>query len=93
MNCRSILYSEHAIKQMFAREIATEDVEMTLAEGEIIVEYPNDKPYPSLLILYFVNEMPIHVVVAKETKGDCIVVTAYRPDIELWDTDFRTKKK
>ena len=55
---------------MFAREINTEDAELVLAFGETITDYPNEKPYPSLLLLHFVYQKPIHVVIAKETQGD-----------------------
>ncbi|SFH16760.1 protein of unknown function [Algoriphagus hitonicola] len=78
---------------MFKRDISTQMVETILETGEIIKSYPEDKPYPSFLILGFTNEKPIHLVVAKNSKTlDCVIVTAYIPDLGLWEEDFKEKK-
>ena len=62
--------------------------------GEIIAEYPDDQPFPSYLLLYFEQGKPLHVVVGKDERdGACYVVTAYEPDIKLWNDDFRTRRK
>ncbi|RLD70836.1 MAG: hypothetical protein DRJ10_19975 [Bacteroidetes bacterium] len=67
-----------------------ESIETTIKSGEIINEYPNDKPYPSFLILGLVDKKPIHVVTAYYRKT-CIVITAYWPDETQWENDFKTK--
>jgi len=33
-------------------------------QGEEVAAYPDDRPYPSYLVLYYINQRPIHVVVA-----------------------------
>ena len=68
-------------------------LEETVLHGEVIQEYKDDKPFPSKLILNFIGRRPIHIVVAqnKETK-ECIVVTCYKPDINIWTNDFKTKR-
>jgi hypothetical protein len=77
---------------MFEREIPPEDVLEAVQNGEIIKEYPDDRPYPSFLILSFVNNRPLHVVVARNTNDDfCFVVTIYEPDKSMWSKDFKTK--
>jgi hypothetical protein len=77
---------------MFEREISPEDVLEAVRNGEIIKEYPDDRPYPSFLILSFVNNRPLHVVVARNTNDDfCFVVTIYEPDKSMWSKDFKTK--
>ena len=93
MNYDQIIFSGHAVRQMFTREIATNDVIEVVNNGQIIVDYPDDKPYMSYLILGFVNDKPIHVVFAfdKESRTG-IVVTAYIPDKRLWTEDFRTRR-
>lgn len=93
MTCEKITYRLHAIEQMFAREITQEEVESVIAQGEIIVTYPMDKPYPSVLRLGFVGERPIHIVVAQDGLGECYVVTAYEPSVFIWNADFKSKKK
>ncbi|MDZ7720010.1 MAG: DUF4258 domain-containing protein [Balneolaceae bacterium] len=64
MKCKEIIYSEHAITQMFARTIKKPDVEIVIDTGEEIETYPDDRPLPSKLLLGFVGERPIHIVVA-----------------------------
>jgi len=93
MNCSSYAYSNHAISQMFKRGISVDEVEEGIKKGNKIKEYHDDKPYPSCLILYFMNERPIHIIVSQEiNSGICFVITAYIPDQVLWDVDFKNKK-
>lgn len=92
MDCKKIMIGEHSFRRMFERQITPEDVLNVVRTGEIIKEYPEDKPYPSFLILKFVNNKPIHIVVAKnEESGICFVVTVYEPDSSLWSKNFKTK--
>lgn len=78
---------------MFARKIQITDVESVLETGQVLKEYPDDKPYPSKLILGFVDDLPIHLVVAEDIEnGTMIIVTAYRPDAELWCPDFTQRR-
>ncbi len=93
MECIRITYKLHAIEQMFARTITQKAVEMVVRLGETITTYPTDKPYPSILRLGFVDDRPIHIVVAQDELGECYVVTAYEPNVFLWNPDFKTKKK
>jgi hypothetical protein len=57
-----LLYSNHAVKQMFSRNITTDEVEYVLQNGEPIMDYPDDKPYPSKLLLAFCNKRALHIV-------------------------------
>ena len=69
--CSELIYSDHAINQMFSRDISTEDVEATIKFGEIINNYVNDKPLPSCLILGHVSNRPLHLVLAiDETESN-----------------------
>jgi len=51
MNCKTLKYSELAIVQMFRRNITTFEVKQVIESGQIIKMYPEDRPYPSWLIL------------------------------------------
>ena len=93
MNCRKVSYKLHAVEQMFKRSITQTEVEAVIEQGKTIANYPDDKPYPSMLRLAFVDERPIHIVVAQDETGECFVVTAYEPSIFLWEPDFKTKKR
>lgn len=92
-SCEKIVFSKHSVQQMFARLINKDDVISSLSDGEIIIEYKNEEPFPCYLILHFVNGRPIHIVVAVDDKNKkCIIVTAYIPDRNIWKDDFRLKR-
>ena len=90
---RKVIFSRHAISQMFDREISVDDIEKAIADGETIESYPDDKPYASRLILHKRADRPIHAVVAENIQAqEIIVVTAYEPSKTLWDAEFRKRK-
>jgi len=94
MDCSHVLYSRHAIERMFQRAIPPEEVVAVLQAGEIIASYPEDTPYPSLLLLGTAQDHPVHIVAARDpATGRCYVVTVYRPDSQLWGTDFKTRRQ
>lgn len=93
MNCVKTTFSGHAIRRMFARGITTSEVLSALQQGEIIMSYPDDQPFPSDLVLWFNDTKPLHVVIA-ENKADnlCYVITAYIPSSKLWEPDFKKRR-
>ena len=90
----SLVFSGHALSQMFARTITTDDIRAVIDEGEVIASYPDDKPYPSELLLGFAGGRALHVVLAYN-KGmrTGYVVTAYVPEAKLWSQDHKTRRK
>ena len=77
---------------MLERGISDTDVEAVITGGETIKEYPEDKPYPSILLFKMIGIVPVHVVMSKNEMGACIVITVYVPDTDIWEADFKTKK-
>lgn len=78
---------------MFERRIGRGEVVAVLASGEVIAEYPDDLPYPSVLLLASVGSRALHIVVGEDiTTGTCYIVTVYLPDPKLWNPDFRTRR-
>lgn len=78
---------------MLERGIATATVTEVLLSGEFIEDYPEGTPYPSGLFLGFREEEPFHVVAALDGKsGYCFVVTAYRPGLEHFEADYKTRR-
>lgn len=93
MNCKTNKYAEHAVVQMFKRNISTFEVEYAIDSGQIIRNYPDDKPYPSCLVIGYLKEKITHVVIAfNSNKEECIIITAYVPDPEIWNKDLKSKK-
>jgi hypothetical protein len=88
-----IIFSQHAIQQMFKRNISVSQVKFAILQGEEIKSYPDDRPYPSKLLLVIENEVPLHVVIAENsTDNELIVITTYLPEKEIWTDDFKNKR-
>ena len=76
---------------MFERDVDDMDVQHVLVHGVVIEAYPEDKPCPSKLILGWVNNRPLHVVIANAMDVD-IVVTVYEPDPQRWERGFKLRR-
>lgn len=89
---REIIYRLHAVQRMAERRISTDDVRHVLENGETIEEYPDDRPYPSRLVLGFRGDHPLHVVAADDADlSRTMIVTVYEPDAAQWDASFRRR--
>lgn len=89
-----LVYRIHAIQRMLQRRIRQEDIHKTLQSGEVIEDNPEDKPYPSHLLLGWCGSRPIHVLAADNHDGrETIIITAYEPDPNRWEPDFKRRKK
>jgi hypothetical protein len=93
MNCAKIIFSQHAFTRMFERKLTPDLVVRATRAGDVIASYPDDQPYPSLLLLYTERGRVLHLVVGehKETET-CYIITVYIPDAQLWNADFRTRR-
>jgi hypothetical protein len=78
---------------MFARSISPDAVRHVVEEGEIIASYDDDTPHPSILLVGFQENNPLHGLLAYNGKTDTgYVVTTYVPDPAIWSDDFRTRR-
>jgi hypothetical protein len=77
---------------MFQRDIEEHEVEEVVEKGEIIESYSDDKPYPSFLVFGVSDSFPLHVVYARDKENNTIIITAYRPNLEKWQDNFKTRK-
>lgn len=55
MYCQNLVFSRHAIQQMFYRRLSKKEVETVIVYGFVIEENPHDTPFPSYLIFDFVE--------------------------------------
>ncbi len=93
MDCQNLVFSRHAIQQMFFRQISQSEVQAVVAYGEIIEENPDDTPFPSYLLFDLIKGRPIHVVFSYDESTETgYVVTAYIPNLNLCSDDFRTRR-
>jgi hypothetical protein len=89
---RRLVFRVHALQRMVQRQISVDDVWWALESGETIAVYPDDRPLPSRLVLAWVLGQPLHVVAADQEGSDItVVISTYRPDPDMWDSDFRRR--
>jgi hypothetical protein len=90
---QQVLITNHADLEAEEDDLQFEEIFASVLNGEIIEHYPDDKPYPSCLILGTTsNEKPIHSVWAyDQNKQIAILITVYCPDPERW-INWRVRK-
>ena len=87
-----IIFRTHAIKRMFQRHVDEKDVRSALETGETIEVYPEDTPYPSRLILGWLEGRPLHIVAADNIiDNETIVITVYEPEQDKWSPNFKRR--
>ena len=88
-----IEWSKHTLARLILRNIPHSAVRETIITGGIIEDYPQDTPFPSCLVLAWVDGAPYHVVVSlDETTDTVFVITAYEPSLDQFQADFRTRR-
>ncbi|MBI4385164.1 MAG: DUF4258 domain-containing protein [Nitrospinae bacterium] len=88
-----IHWHQHALERFLERGISRAEIVEAVMHGEVIDLYPTDRPYPSCLLLHIETE-PVHVVAAADPAARiCHIITAYRPDLEHFEPDFKTRRK
>jgi hypothetical protein len=92
---KRVLYLPHALNQMntVERMISTSEVREVIFDGSVIEDYPDDIRGHSCLILgKGYNKRPIHVVCAPK-PGYLAIITAYIPNPQKWESDWKTRKE
>jgi hypothetical protein len=86
--------TDHADEEAEADQLSFDEIYFSALHGEIIEDYPTDKPYPSCLIFgrTFGGD-PVHSVWAYNSEtGWVVLITVYRPDPERW-IDWRQRRR
>lgn len=75
-------------------EITEAEMKEAIASGEIIEDYPKDRPIPSCLIYGKTKKgRSLHIVCAPLIDEETLVIiTTYEPDPEKW-INFKRRKK
>ncbi|MEQ1888291.1 MAG: DUF4258 domain-containing protein [Alphaproteobacteria bacterium] len=93
MECNTLIFSGHALRRMFERNISPDEVRRAIETGNTIESYLDDTPYPSALILGFVINRPLHIVLGyNDTARECYIITTYWPNPDQWDGHFKVRK-
>jgi hypothetical protein len=82
--------SNHARTRMFQRNVSTDEIKGMILGGEVIENYPDDEPCPSVLLLGFLKDVPYHVAVA-ECLDHVRIITVYKPEEDKW-IDYRKRR-
>ena len=85
-----ILISHHARIRMFERNVSTDELIAIISSGEIIEEYPDDEPCPSVLIMGFIDAVAYHTVIAV-CRDHIRVITVYIPEQDNW-IEYRRRR-
>lgn len=89
----TILLTVHCKNRCIERGIIFDDIKNTILNGEIIKQYNDDKPFQSCLLLGESNSnRKLHVVVSTDNEY-IYIITAYYPDLLIWNDDFKTKRR
>lgn len=93
MAARQYEYSKHAVDQTILRGISVLELEEAIANrSEVIEDYPNDKYWPSCLVLGFTYAgRPLHVHCSYASRPLVKIITIYEPDPGRW-TDLKFRK-
>jgi hypothetical protein len=81
-----IRITDHAYEEAHSDNLSFDEIFLSIFHGEIIENYPDDKPYPSCLIYGSnFNQEPIHSVWAYNPENKwSVLITVYRPDPNRW---------
>jgi hypothetical protein len=86
--------TDHTDEEAEADDLTFDEIYFLVSNGEIIEQYPGDKPYPSSLIngLTFSGDAVHSVWAFNRNSGWAVLITVYRPDPDRW-IDFRTREE
>lgn len=78
--------TDHADEEARADKLTLDEILASTVSGEIIEDYPTDRPFPSCLVLGMgLDNSPVHSVWAyNESNGWAVLITVYRPDPKRW---------
>ncbi len=88
-----IRITDHADEEAQADGLSFAEIIISVLQGQIIEDYPDDKPFPSCLIYGDTFKgAPVHSVWAyNEENRWTVLITVYRPDPQRW-IDWRTRR-
>jgi len=94
LQARQILWTYHLNMRLGQRPITRQMIIDAAPSYEIVAAYPEDKYFPSYLVLGRVGSDAFHVLFGTDVPGRNVrVVTAYYPSPEEWEPDLKTRRR
>lgn len=91
---QKIWWTYHVNMRLKGRFIARQEILDSVANYEIIDEYPDDKYLPSYLVCSHSQDRIFHVLFAVDVEGDNVrVITTYYPSPEDWEKNLKTRRR
>ena len=79
MQDHRVIFRVHAVQRMFERAVSEVDVRTILEQPIMVEEYPEERPYPTRLVLGWAEGRPLHVLIAQPDPSTTVVLTIYEP--------------
>ena len=89
-----ILWTYHVNMRLGRRFIAREAIISAAESYEVVEAYPDDKYFPSYLLLGRAGDDAFHVLFGTDIDGQNVrIVTAYHPSLGEWEPDLKTRRR
>ncbi|MGA0595021.1 DUF4258 domain-containing protein [Enterovirga sp. CN4-39] len=92
----AVVLSRHGSGKLLDRGLMIADLVDGLDGAVVVEEYPDHFKGPSVLVLQHDSTgRPVHVLwgLEKGTISPAVLVTAYRPEVTRWSTDFLVRRR
>jgi len=94
INKGQVEWRKHTLQRLAERHISQKATLHALLTGEVIRDYDDDRPFPSILVLGWIDDRPLHVVASyDDSTSRAYIITVYEPSLSYFESDFKTKKQ